>query len=60
MNSVRILSHLPIVYVVRYGDTLGGVAKIYGVSQARIKQANNLNGEMLEVGRMLAIPLDKQ
>lgn len=44
------------VYVVREGDTLGGIAKLFGVSANTILWANDLSrGSSLKVGQTLAI-----
>ena len=41
---------------VRAGDTLGGIAKRYGVRIERIKQLNGLRGSKVVVGQKLLIP----
>ena len=43
-------------HVVAKGDTLSGIAKIYGVTIADLKKANNLASDDLKVGQKLAIP----
>ena len=44
------------VYVVREGDTLGGIAKLFGVSSNTILWANNLSrGTSLQIGQTLTI-----
>ena len=43
-------------YVVRRGDTLSEVAQRYQVSLSRLKGANRLDGDVLRVGQVLAIP----
>lgn len=41
---------------VRQGDTLSGIAQIYGVSVSALRRANNLKGNEIYVGNMLEIP----
>lgn len=43
-------------HIVARGDTLGRIANRYNVSLARLRRANNINGDMLHVGRKLVIP----
>lgn len=43
-------------HTVSRGESLGAVAKIYGVSAAALKQANNLQGNQLQAGQTLTIP----
>jgi LasA protease len=44
-------------YVVRYGDSLGGIALRYGVAASQIVSANSLaNPNLLTVGQVLLIP----
>jgi len=38
------------------GDTLGGIAKKYGVSQAALKKANNMSNDTVVLGKQLQIP----
>lgn len=44
------------VYVVRYGDTLSGIARRYGVSVASLMQANALRSTTIYTGQRLIIP----
>lgn len=47
----------PLVYTVREGDTLSGIAQTYGVSIQNIVEANSLaNPDMLNIGQELIIP----
>lgn len=47
----------PLVYTVKAGDTLSGIAQTYGVSVQEIIEANNLaNPDMLNIGQELTIP----
>ena len=39
------------------GDTLGGIARRYGVSIAAVREANGLKGSRIVAGRTLRIPL---
>lgn len=38
------------------GDTLGGIARKYGVTSAAIKQANGMTSDTVVLGKQLAIP----
>ena len=47
----------PEIYQVKSGDTLGQIARQYGVSLQQLIQENNLaNPDLVEVGRTLTIP----
>lgn len=41
---------------VQAGQTLSDIARAYGVTVAKIKQANNLNSDIIRVGQTLFIP----
>ncbi len=43
------------VYIVREGDTLGGIAEMFGVSTNTIRWANNLKSNTLKLGQELVI-----
>lgn len=43
-------------HTVAKGDTLGGIARRYGVSTAAIKQANAMTSDTVVLGRKLVIP----
>lgn len=43
-------------YIVKRGDTLGGIARTHGTSVGAIKQANNLRGDVIRIGQALQIP----
>ena len=43
-------------YIVARGDTLGKIANRYSVSLSRLRSANNINGDVIHVGRELVIP----
>ena len=45
------------VYVVSSGDTLSGIANLYGVSMAAVKKANKLRKNSLRIGQRLTIPI---
>lgn len=45
-----------VVYTVKSGDVLGGIARHHGVKVAAIKQANNLTSDTIWVGQKLTIP----
>lgn len=46
-----------VVYEVKAGDTLGAIAKRYGVTVAEITAANALGSDIIQVGQKLVIPL---
>ena len=46
-----------IPHVVRQGQTIGHLARRYGVSAAAIRQANGLRGNNLRAGRVYRIPM---
>ncbi|MEO0509017.1 MAG: LysM peptidoglycan-binding domain-containing protein [Verrucomicrobiota bacterium] len=43
-------------YVVKRGDTLGQIAQQFGVSTHSLKQANNISGDLIQIGQKLTIP----
>ncbi len=43
-------------YVVQQGDSLSAIASREGVSVAQIRQANGLNGDILQPGQVLDLP----
>ena len=43
-------------YVVQSGDTLYSISRMYGVSVDDIKNANNLNSNILTIGQVLTMP----
>jgi LysM repeat protein len=46
-------------HVVRRGDTLSKIAKVYGVTPEQLSERNNLKeGQALPQGRVLRIPLE--
>ena len=45
----------PVIYRVKSGDVLGGIASSYGVSVKQIKEWNGLKGTMIRVGQKLKI-----
>jgi LysM repeat protein len=44
-------------YIVKDGDTLGGIAGSYGVSQAAIREFTGMNSDVVMVGMKVIIPL---
>ncbi len=45
----------PVIYRVKSGDVLGGIASNYGVSVKQLKEWNGLKGTMIRVGQKLKI-----
>lgn len=43
-------------YVVRRGDSLSQIAQQHGVSLSRLREVNNLNGDVIRIGQVLVIP----
>ncbi len=43
-------------HIVARGDTLGGIASRYQVSLNKLRNANNIRGDVIRVGRELVIP----
>ena len=43
-------------HTIARGDTLSAIASHYGVSVARLRSANELNGDVVRVGQVLTIP----
>ena len=46
-------------YVVKGGDTLGGIAHAYGVNSRQLKEMNGLSSDMIRVGQKLKVPAEK-
>lgn len=44
-------------YTIREGDTLGGIARRYGVSVSALQRSNRLRGTLIRAGKTLLIPL---
>lgn len=49
------LFSLPRIHVVQSGDTLGGIALQYGISQNQLKKMNNLSSSKILLGQKLAV-----
>jgi LysM repeat protein len=49
-----------IEYVIKNGDTLGGIAKAHGTTAALLRGANGLAGDRIIAGRKLKVPAPKQ
>ncbi len=47
---------VPARHVVQRGDTLSGVASLYGISLNSLRSANSLRGDVVRVGQTLRIP----
>lgn len=45
-------------YTVKSGDNLYAISKLYGVSVADLKEANNLTSNTLQIGQILTIPTE--
>ncbi len=45
-----------VLYTVKAGDVLGGIAIKHGVTAASIREANGIKGDMIRVGQKLQIP----
>ena len=43
-------------YRIQSGDTLSAIAIRHGVPVSQLKQANDLNGDVIRVGQVLRIP----
>ena len=43
-------------YVIKNGDTLGGIAKSYGISVRQLKEMNGLKNNLIVVGKELKVP----
>ncbi|MFC1749199.1 N-acetylmuramoyl-L-alanine amidase [Pseudomonadota bacterium] len=43
-------------HIIKYGDTLSGIAHFYNVSMKTLRTANRLNTDRLHVGQVLQIP----
>lgn len=51
----------PIIYVVREGDTLSGIAAIYGVTVEALQRANRIENPLfLRIGQTLIIPTGQE
>ena len=46
-------------YVVKGGDTLGGIAHSYGVNSRQLKDMNGLSSDVIRVGQKLKVPAEK-
>lgn len=46
-------------YVIKNGDTLGGIAKSYGISVRQLKEMNGLKNNLIVVGKELKVPAAK-
>lgn len=47
-------------YVVKGGDTLGGIAGAYGIRTSTLKEMNGLTKDVIRVGQKLKVPAEKQ
>lgn len=51
-------SNIGNTYIVKRGDTLYSIAKIYNTTINKIKEVNNLTSNILSIGQELIIPID--
>lgn len=54
-NPYSVYGRTPVRHTVTRGQTLGGIARKYGVTVAQIKKWNNLKSDMIYVGQKLTI-----
>ena len=55
--SCRSVPEKPFIhYTVQSGDTISSISRLYGVPMNEIRQANNLNDDLLYVGDVLILP----
>lgn len=57
---MQIAQSTPGHYVVHHGDTLSGIAAKFNVAIKRIKRANHLHTNQLQVGEQLTIPTGRE
>ena len=57
-NIKNIKSNVFEVHIVKKGDTLGRIARIYGTKYTIIKKYNNLKSNILSINQDLIIPVD--
>lgn len=48
------------IYIVKKGDSLYSISKVYGISVDELKKANNLTSNNLSIGKTLIIPSKKE
>ncbi|HHJ39775.1 MAG: hypothetical protein AXA67_06680 [Methylothermaceae bacteria B42] len=48
-----------LVYRVKKGNYLGGIAKMFGVSVEQLRRVNHIRGNRIKVGQSLVIPINK-
>lgn len=48
------------IYIVKKGDSLYSISKVYGISVDELKKANNLTSNNLSIGQTLIIPSKKE
>ena len=46
-------------YKIKAGDTLGGIAYSHGTTVAQLKQMNNMQNDIVRIGRTLTVPAGK-
>lgn len=44
------------IHVVQHGETLGGISEHYGVTVSALRTANNISGDLIQVGQKMSIP----
>ncbi len=55
-SPVRKVSGSRGTHTIRPGDTLGGIARKYGTTVAKLKAANGLKSDLIRAGKTLKIP----
>lgn len=55
-SPVRKVSGSRGTHTIRPGDTLGGIARKYGTTVAKLKAANGLKSDLIRAGKTLRIP----
>jgi len=54
-KDVSTLYSLPLIHVVKAGDSISTIARNYGITQRRLKTLNKLSGNKILIGQKLAV-----